>query len=564
MLFMVIGGLGIFLIGMKHMSDGIQGIAGNRLRKMINAVTDNRFKAVGVGIGVTMFVQSSSITTVLVVGFVNSGLMALHQAIGVIMGSNIGTTFTGWILVMKVGKYGLPTLGLSAFFYLFSKRDGVRLLAMALMGLGMVFFGLELMKNGFKPMRYLQEFREAFQYFDATSGYFGVLKCAAVGCVLTFLVQSSSATLAITIGLAQTGAIPFETAAALVLGENIGTTITAWLASIGANTTAKRAAYAHVFFNLFGVFWITALFTPYMHVVNKVLGSGLFVKSAEGVDILSDSFRFSEEGSVQYALIIAAAIATTHTLFNVINTTMFVGFLKPYARFLERLIPKKEGREVHHLTTLDFRLVESPVMAIANSRKEISNMASGVDKMMAWAREVIASPTADQDLVRKTLHRETVMDTVQTEVINFLTEILSAETPMATTLEARRQLRIADEYESLSDYISMILKAKLRLEENELSFSEAQTKGLLELHDKVATYVRMVSAGFDSRKTSNLARAVSDSESITHLVKNMRNDHLESLSQNRVDPTLSMGYSTVLNGYRKVKDHALNVAESLG
>lgn len=230
LIFTVIGGLGIFLLGMKNMSEGLQAIAGNGLRKMISAVTDNRLMAAGVGTTVTMLVQSSSITTVMVVGFVNSGFMTLSQAIGVIMGANIGTTVTGWILALKIGKYGLPLLGFGAFGYLFVRKDRYRFIALALMGLGMVFFGLELMKNGFSVVKELPDFEAWFARFDAST-YFGVLKCAAVGCVLTFIVQSSSATLGITMSLAAIGVIPFETAAALVLGENIGTTITAWLIS---------------------------------------------------------------------------------------------------------------------------------------------------------------------------------------------------------------------------------------------------------------------------------------------------------------------------------------------
>ena len=199
LVYIVIGGLGIFLLGMKSMSDGLQAVAGNRLRKMIAAVTSNRFSATGVGATVTMILQSSSITTVMVVGFVNGGFMTLPQAIGVIFGANIGTTITGWILVLKIGKYGLPIAGAAAFGYLFLKNDRWRYIAMAVMGLGMVFLGLELMKDGFGIIKDLPAFEQWFERFSADS-YFGVLKCAAVGCVLTFIVQSSSATLGITIG----------------------------------------------------------------------------------------------------------------------------------------------------------------------------------------------------------------------------------------------------------------------------------------------------------------------------------------------------------------------------
>ncbi|HED66637.1 MAG TPA: Na/Pi cotransporter family protein [Planctomycetes bacterium] len=551
MFFSVIGGLGIFLIGMKNMSDGIQAVAGSRLRKMINAVTDNRLLAVGVGTGVTCLVQSSSITTVIVVGLVNGGLMQLHQAIGVIMGANIGTTITGWILVLKIGKYGLPILGFSVFGYLFAKKDTLRYLAMGLMGLGMIFFGLEMMKNGFKPMRSVPMFQDAFAWFVADS-YFGVLKCAMAGCLLTFLVQSSSATLGITIGLASTGAIPFETAAALVLGENIGTTITAWLASIGTTTIAKRAAYAHVMFNLIGVAWVTAIFLVYVKLV------GHFVEWESGANPIS--IRPDQPG---FAQTVTFGIAAVHTGFNITNTLIFLPFVRPFARFLERVIPDRSAKEVGRLDSLDMRLIESPILALETSRGEIVKMGYGVRKMMNWTRETLEAGEPDARLVRKILHRESVMDNVQQEVIHFLTEILSAETPMSAALEARQQLRIADEYESVSDYVSTIVKARLKLEEHELELTQKQREQILMLHDRVAEYVDLVTNAFIERKPDIMTRAASDSDAITALVKELRSAHLESLSEHRVDPVASMCYSTMLNGYRKVKDHALNIAESM-
>ena len=200
LIFELVGGLGIFLLGMKNMSDGMQAVAGSGLRRLISTVTGNRFLAIIVGTIVTCVVQSSSITTVMVVGFVNSGVMSLMQAAGVIMGANIGTTITGWILVLAIGKYGLPLLGASAFVFLFSRSDRWRYCAMAFMGVGMVFFGLELMKNACAIIKETPEFESWFHKFQADS-YFGVLKCALAGCVLTTLVQSSSATLGITISL---------------------------------------------------------------------------------------------------------------------------------------------------------------------------------------------------------------------------------------------------------------------------------------------------------------------------------------------------------------------------
>jgi phosphate:Na+ symporter len=249
----LVGGLGIFLLGMKNMSEGMQAVAGSSLRRLIALVTNNRIFAVIVGVLVTCIVQSSSVTTVMVVGFVNSGVMGLSQAVGVIMGANIGTTITGWILVLKVGKYGLPLLGAAAFVFLFSKRELWRYWAVAFMGVGMVFFGLEIMKDACKIIKEMPQFEAWFQAFTADN-YLGVMKCAMIGCLLTVLVQSSSATLGITISLAFEGIIGYETAAALVLGENVGTTITALLASLAASSPESlTVALAHTTFNIAGI-----------------------------------------------------------------------------------------------------------------------------------------------------------------------------------------------------------------------------------------------------------------------------------------------------------------------
>ncbi len=556
MAFTVIGGLGLFLLGMKNLSEGIQAVAGSRLRKMINAVTDNRFLGVGVGTTVTCLVQSSSITTVIVVGLVNSGLMALHQSIGVIMGANIGTTITGWILALKIGKYGLPIVGAGVFVFLFSKKDRWRYLAMATFGLGLVFFGLEMMKNGFKPMKEVEQFKEAFLYFDAHS-YIGVLKCALVGCLLTFIVQSSSATLGITIGLAAVGAIPFETAGALVLGENIGTTITAWLASIGTTTNAKRAAYAHVLFNLIGVLWITLIFNwIYVDMV------GWLVEHSYGVNPASEAFNYEEfDNKGQYAVIITVAIALTHTIFNVANTIFFLPFVRPFARLLQRLIPDKAVKETPHLTSLDMRMIESPIIAMENSRQEIIKMTEGVEKMLGWTKDLIQQDQPDDELVQKVFHREKIMDNVQGEVIDFLTHVMTGEVPHSVTEEGRAQFRTADEFESISDYISAVLKSHLRLCHHDLKITDEEKKAVLELHDMVADFVHLAAEGF-AAKQDILDRAKTAGKAITHRAKELREAHLERLTSERIDPVLSMSYTAMINAYRKIRDHAVNVAEA--
>ncbi|MCL4839703.1 MAG: Na/Pi cotransporter family protein [Thermoanaerobaculia bacterium] len=550
----VVGGLGIFMLGMKYMSEGIQTVAGGSLRRMISLVTSNRLMATGTGTAVTVLVQSSSVTTVIVVGLVNAGLMQLQQAIGVMFGANIGTTITGWILVLKLGDYGLPMLGVAALVYIFARRDRPRFVAMAAMGLGMIFFGLELMKDGFAPMREMPAFVEAFAWFTADS-YLGVLKCVLVGCVLTLLVQSSSATLGITIGLASTGVIPFQTAAALVLGENIGTTITVLLASIGATTSAKRAAYAHVLFNVIGVAWITAVFGAYIRLV------GWAVAEIEGVNPIGLTLAGMGEPE-KFALIVTAGIALTHTGFNVANTLVFLPFLRAYSRFLERLVPDREYDEIPRLRHLDSRSVESPVLGIEQSRGEVVRMADATAKMLAWIRDLAFGNLRDEELIRKVFHREQVLDNIQREIITFLTEVLDANVPHGVAEEGRQHLRLAHEFESIGDRLANILRGYLKLRDRQLEIPGEQRLGLLALHDSVTDFHRRVQEAYAKRGRLANTAARATSEGITAAVRRLRDEQLQRMTDSAVDPGFSIVYTSLLTDYRRIRGHLLNIHDA--
>ena len=549
MTFNVIGGLGIFLLGMKSMSEGLQTIAGDRLRKLIGMVTNNRFLATGVGTLVTCVIQSSSITTVLVVGFVNGGLMTLRQAIGVIMGANIGTTITGWILVLNIGKYGLPMLGAAAFLYLFSKNEKSRYLGMTIMGIGMVFFGLELMKDGFKPIRSIPEFEEWFHLFSADT-YFGVLKCAMVGCILTLIVQSSSATLGITMGLASTGVIQFETAAALVLGENIGTTITAFLASLGTTINARRAAYAHIVFNVLGVLWITALFPVYLIGVRKFLG---FEPNAMLLVNGIETFPHVQAG-----------IAFVHTGFNVINTLLFLPLVPFLAKLLLTVIPDKQYTETSHLTHFDGLMLDTPVVAIEQAAKEIVVMGETDRRMIDDLKVLVTSAAQDKELVKRMFQHEEDLDCMQKEIMEFITELLSGgNIPHSVSSKARDQTRLADEFESISDYVTAILKLRLRLSNANITVPEDMQQSITELHAMVSDYYDTVFTAVKVKNESILKEAYPLGDSITHRFRECRTQLLQRLSRSdtKMDPLLSTAFADMLNSYRRVKDHLVNIAE---
>ncbi|MDA8746040.1 Na/Pi cotransporter family protein [Rubripirellula amarantea] len=549
MVFTLAGGLGIFLLGMKNMSDGMQAVAGASLRRLIGAVTNNRILAATVGVVVTCIVQSSSITTVMVVGFVNSGVMGLAQGIGVIMGANIGTTITGWILVLKVGKYGLPLLGFSAFAYLFSKGERWRYWAMFLMGVGMVFFGLEIMKDACSVIKEVPDFEAWFAKFNADN-YWGVLKCAAVGCVLTTLVQSSSATLGITISLATQGVISYPTAAALVLGENIGTTITAFLASLGTTTHARRAAYFHVIFNLFGVLWITLIFQWYIRLIQSIIG----VDVAEAVMV---------DGSATFPNVVAA-IAATHSVFNVANTLLFLPFATPMVRFLEWIVPGRSYKEKPKLTDLDVLILETPLLAIEQSRREVLKMGDGCLKMLDWLLQLMNEEQPDKALADRLKQRERVLDSVQDEVAEFITGLLSSgNVSHSTAEEARLQLRLADEYESISDYIANLDKFDRKLRRDGFRFTESQREDLGQLNRHIAEYVASVHECLAKNNRNVSASTGAAAKRIRDEVKSLRRKHLEELSTGPMPPVVSVAFLAALNAYVRVRDHAHNIAETI-
>jgi phosphate:Na+ symporter len=548
LIFQLLGGLGIFLLGMKSMSDGMQAVAGSSLRRLIGVVTNNRLAATLVGIFVTCVVQSSSITTVMVVGFVNSGVMALSQAIGVIMGANIGTTITGWILVLKIGKYGLPILGVAAFGYLFSKNERRRYTAMAIMGVGMVFFGLELMKDACAIIKQMPDFEEWFSLFNADT-YLGVLKCALVGCVMTTLVQSSSATLGITISLASQGVISYETAAALVLGENIGTTITALFASLGATTNARRAAYFHVIFNMLGVLWITAIFSWYVKLVPQIVD----------VDVLQQEIV---DGEVTFPGT-TAAIAATHSIFNVINTLIFLPFVPLFVKFLQKIVPSKDYKEKPRLTDLDIRMLETPLLAIEQSQKEIERMGDGCLKMLSWLGELREQSAPDTSLADRLKKREEVLDHMQDEIAEFVTKLLSGNVPHSVSEEGRRQIRIADEFESISDYIQDLDKFDRKLRKAGHRFTETQLESLKHLQQQTASYIEKIHEGLVQANRNTMTQTEQLAKRIRDLIKTSRKQHLDELSTGGIVPVVSVAFLASLNAFSRVRDHSYNIAETI-
>ena len=373
-----------------------------------------------------------------------------------------------------------------------------------------------------------------------------------VGMVLTMIVQSSSATLGITIGLAATGVIEFRTAAALVMGENIGTTVTALLASIGTTTNAKRAAYAHFFFNVLGTAWFIALFPI------AITALSALVAAKTGYNPLEISIDSMDEK--EFGTVITAGIALTHTTFNVANVLIFLPFVGFLAKFVTWLAPEKETKESAHLTYLDVRMLDTPSLGIVQSQGQINYMAESVEGIMEQLRTCIQGEGTTK-IEGKIFEREEILDNVQKEIFLFLSHMVSGQVPQEVTTRAHQQMRIADEYESISDYTANVLKGIRKMEQNSLPLDGPAKEKLLLLHDRVADYIIKVDAYMKDENQDQLAWANAEGSAIAEQMKEIRREHLARLQKEEVSPYFSLAYTDMLNFYRRMKDHALNIAE---
>ena len=529
----VIGGLGLFLYGMDKMSTGMQQIAGQRLKKILGALTTNRIMAILVGIFVTALVQSSSVSTVMTIGFVNAMLLNLKQAVGIILGANIGTTITGWILVLKIGKYGLPMAGAAAMACMFLKGEKAKIKALTVMGLGLIFFGLELMSDGLKPLRSLPEFVSLFHAFQADS-YFGIMKAAAVGALLTAVVQSSSATLGITITLALQGLIDYPTAVALVLGENVGTTITAWLASLNANANAKRAAYAHILINVIGVIWVTTIFWGYLAFLRKI---------------------------VNPEMNITKAIATAHTIFNVTNVILFIPFIGVLAKFLGYIVKDDDLRH-ERVTHLDPLMVETPSVIIDQTKEEILAMGGNIETVFNMLDDALRRPEAVETISDDIQKIEDKLDIYQKEITDVNFKILNKPLNEEYVEKTRRHLQACDEYETISDYQLRIVKTLKKLQDNDILLNERKLKALEELNAKLKEVFADIDAAIETGNRDQFTAAIKKCLTIKEFYKQVRSEHVEHVGENENLPTmLSTGYMDILNYYRRIRDHIYNIIE---
>lgn len=545
MVYTVLGGLGIFFFGMKSMSEALQSAAGDVIKKAIDTITKNRVYSVTVGIVITMIVQSSSVTTVMVVGFVNAGLMNLTQAIGVIFGANIGTTITGWIISIKVGKYGLLFIAMGIFPLLFGNTNRKRQVGKVLFGIGMIFFGLSIMSNAFKPLRTMPEFLNMISYFSEPH-YGSYAACIIVGCILTMVIQSSSAMLGITIAMAASGVITFQTAAALVLGENIGTTITAILAGVGGNITAKRAAKAHAIFNCAGVLVIFLIFPFYLEFIDWVVpGDPNFVNAS------GDKPN------------IAVHIATGHSIFNVTATLIFLPFLRTLAGFVTRITPDKGLKEQHHLEVLGDPKDLIPATALAQAEAELSKLKDVVDRMYKLTGEILRKQItmSKEEALIKIRDYEQITDNIQREITVFLVILSEKSLTSEESTLAQSIIREADELESVADYLERVSKNATKKDLDEVLNNETR-EDFFNFYDEIEKFYHGITSRIKSTENMDLTIVHRKSEELRQKAQHLRKKHIESVSKGNMDPLTSLTYSDLVVALRKIRSHVHNIAEA--
>ena len=546
----VLGGLGVFLLGMKHLSEGLQAVAGRELRRFMALATTHRIAGVGTGIISTILVQSSSIISVMLVGFVSSGLMTLPQAINVIIGANIGTTATVWIVAFAPDPQilGLVGLGVGGVLYFFFRREGVHNLGLAILGLGLVFLGMYFMSKGVMPIRQNPDIQAAFARLGATTlGDVALVALAAA--VFTAVIQSSAASIAIGMTLAAQQLITYEMAIAVLFGANIGTTMTAWLAAIGGSAAAKRTALAHTLSNVIG----SALFLPLVLPALVPLGKWLFpnwnvvTETAKGPMLLG----------------VMAPIAVTDTIFSVLRGAIFFPFVKPFAALVERIVPQKE-EEKPHLSVLMTGVKLSPVIACDQALLEIQFMRESNIDLLACARQVLAG-TADERVESHIIHREDILDNVQREVTEFLGSIMTKRLPQDVAERARRLLRLTDELESVSDEAAQILKVIKRLRKQGQKISDVSAALLLEVFDRVYAFAEKVTPWIRSpRPMIDIEAVQAESTEIHEFIRGCRRTQLGRVGPDDPDsPLRVLGELDIINACERVRAYYLNIAETL-
>lgn len=545
------GALGMFLYGMNMMSTGLQKTAGSGLRKLLGTMTSNPFKGVLTGLGVTAAIQSSSATTVMVVGFVSAGLLTLNQAIGVIMGANIGTTLTAWIIAVfgfkaDISMIAVPLMALG-FVLSVSKKGKLRNISELVIGFSLLFLGLSLMKNSVPDLGQTPQVLEFITRWSG-HGFASVLLFLLFGAMMTLLLQSSSATVALTLILLDMGWIQFDMAAAMVLGENIGTTITANIAASVGSVNSRRAALAHTVFNIFGVCWVLALFHPFVRFIQWLV-------SLTGV---------GEQTSMVYG------ISMLHTVFNISNTLIMIWFTKQLEKLVKAVIKdnsKAEDPDQGHIKYIDYGLVATPELALAESSKEVVHFAQIMKNALEYLTEAIGSTDNEDKFMvyrEKLVKYEEISDRVEYEIVKFLNDLGKYHLSNESKEIVRSQIRISSELESLGDSGESISRSLMHMNAYGRKLSAEHVAKLCKMLGYVSqAYEDMIWNLENASRISDIHNSEVDEQAINAFRDECRDRELAGIDSKGDEYFETVFYLNVLEQLEKMGDYVVNVSQNL-
>ena len=569
---MLLGALGMFLYGMNLMSSGLQKAAGDRLRGFLSSMTSNPAKGVLTGLGVTSVIQSSSATTVMVVSFVNAGLLTLAQAISVIMGANIGTTVTAWLVSWLGFKADISVLAVPlmavGFVLSCSKKSSRRNISELIVGFSLLFLGLSLMKDSVPD---LSESPDVLAFIEGWQGrgFGSVLLFLALGTVLTLILQSSSATMALTIMMLNFGWIKFDMACAMVLGENIGTTITANIAAAVGNTSAKRAALAHTVFNVFGVVWALIFFGVFLKMVGAVTAGvfGLPDPAAKGFAVVEgvDGAQSDSQTAALYGL------SMLHTLFNTINTLILIWFIPTIEKLVCKIIKGKQeadDKEIHRLKYINAGPLATPELALEQASKEIIHFAQISRKGLGYVRSAINEKDNEkfEEYRAKLVKYEEISDRIEYEIASFLNEVSAQEISQNTSIRIKAMYKIIGEMESLGDSGEAISRILSRRNIHKKEFDAETVRKLNGMIDVVENAYDAMIANLtkaDDGTLEEVSNAYAAEERINNMRNDLRDEEIESIEHERKNYQTSVYYMDIVNELEKMGDFMINVSQDL-
>ncbi|WP_289293849.1 Na/Pi cotransporter family protein [Romboutsia ilealis] len=527
----IMGGLGLFLYGMNLMGDGLQKSAGSKLKRIIELLTSNVIMGVLVGMVVTMVIQSSSATTVMVVGFVNAGIMSLPQAIGVIMGANIGTTITAQLVSLDVDFLAPVALGIGIVIYMFSNKPKYKHIAEILIGFGILFTGMDFMKDAVKPLAEYQGFTDMLLSF----GHHPILG-VLMGFAITAIVQSSSASMGMLIALASQGLIPITAALPILYGENIGTCVTSLISSIGASRNARRAAIMHLTFNVLGsVIFMFILSKPIIAIVTAI----------DPTDA-------------------ARQIANAHTLFNIINVIILLPFNKLIVKLALKLVPETKGEQDDDskvVKYIDDRMIETPSIALANIVKETLRMGEKSKESLNAAMDGIIDKSKEK--IELSFKREKLINELQKLILNYLLKLSKASLNEDSRETVDALFNTVNDIERIGDHAENIAELAQDIADSEMSFSDV---GIGELKDMYNKVVSTYTYALEAMRTSNVelaCKVIKMEEQVDMMEKSCRSNHMNRLNSSSCSIESGVIYLDIISNLERVSDHAVNIAQQV-